>query len=134
LAYLTSSKEVTDADIIVIPETKQTVNDLEWLRVEGFKKAIQEQTASSLVVGICGGMQMLGRDVHDSGGREGGGQMPGLGLLPIRTTLIQDKVTQLTTADLLTPQLFDQEMDHDHASGYEIHFGTTEYQAGAKPL
>jgi len=135
LAYLTSPQEVADADVIIIPGTKQTINDLDWLRTTGFEKAIQTQAEdSSLVVGVCGGMQMLGRDVRDTGGLEGGGEMPGLGLLPIHTTLEENKITQLTSAELITPRLFDQEMTHNRTSGYEIHLGTTEYQPGARPF
>ena len=135
LAYVTTPREVAEADVIIIPGTKQTLNDLDWLRSAGFEKEIQAQAESnSLVIGVCGGMQMLGRDVRDTGGLEGGGEMPGLGLLPIHTTLIENKITQLTSAQLITPQLFDQEIAHDHASGYEIHLGKTEYQPGARPF
>ncbi|HEU4769273.1 MAG TPA: cobyric acid synthase [Pyrinomonadaceae bacterium] len=132
LAYLTNAAEVRDADLLIIPGTKQTLNDLQWLRATRFESAISDR--AGLVVGICGGMQMLGLDVHDAGGREGGGQMPGLGLLAIRTKLVANKVTQLTTAQLISQQLFSQQMTHDHASGYEIHLGTTEYQPGCTPL
>jgi adenosylcobyric acid synthase len=134
LAYLSRASEVAEADVIIIPGTKQTVGDLKWLEVEGFDTAIQKQVARSLTIGICGGMQMLGLDVRDSAGLEGGGQTRGLGLLPISTTLLDDKVTQRTVAQLVTPQLFGQEMICDRASGYEIHLGVTEYQSGAKPL
>jgi adenosylcobyric acid synthase len=134
LAYLSRASEVADADVIIIPGTKQTVSDLKWLEVGGFDKAIQKQVARSLTIGICGGMQMLGLDIRDSAGLEGGGQMRGLGLLPINTTLLEDKVTRRTVAQLVEPQLFGQEMICDRASGYEIHLGVTEYQSGAKPL
>lgn len=132
LAYLTNSDEISNTDLLIIPGTKQTLNDLEWLRARGFAQAIRDHVG--LTVGICGGMQMLGIDVHDAGGREGGGRLPGLGLLPIKTTLIESKVTQLTTAQLIVPALFKQPMTHDRASGYEIHLGTTHYEPDAKPL
>jgi len=134
LAYLSRASEVADADVVIIPGTKQTVSDLRWLEVGGFDEAIQKQVARGLTIGICGGMQMLGLDVRDSAGLEGGGQIRGLGLLPISTTLLDDKVTQRTVAQLVKPQLFGQEMICDRASGYEIHLGVTEYQSGAKPL
>lgn len=132
LAYLSHAREVREADVIIIPGSKQTLDDLNWLRAQGFEDAIRQH--SGPVVGICGGMQMLGNTVHDAGGREGGGQMPGLGLLPIRTTLVKEKVTQLTTAQLIASHLFDQAMTCDTTHGYEIHLGTTEYQPGARPL
>jgi adenosylcobyric acid synthase len=134
LAYLSRAKEVADADVVIIPGSKQTISDLLWLEAEGFARAIQKHAGHALTVGICGGMQMLGLEVRDSGGLEGGGQKDALGLLPIRTTLIEDKVTQRSVAQLLSPQLFRQEMSCLHASGYEIHLGTTDYQSGAKPL
>jgi len=132
LAYLSDAAEVRDADLLIIPGTKQTLNDLQWLRSTGFEEAIKRH--AGLLAGICGGMQMLGLEVDDAGGREGGGRLPGLGLLPIRTTLIETKVTQLTTAQLVSQQLFNQRMAHDRASGYEIHLGATEYQSDSKPL
>lgn len=134
LAYLSRASEVADADVVIIPGSKQTISDLQWLEVEGFDKTIQKHAERGLTVGICGGMQMLGLEVRDSGGLEGGGQKGALGLLPIRTTLIEDKVTQRTVAQLLSPQLFGQEMSYVRASGYEIHLGATDYQSGAKPL
>lgn len=134
LAFLSNASEALDADVVIIPGSKQTLDDLQWLQSKGFAESIRQQAESSLVVGVCGGMQMLGADVHDAGGREGGGEMPGLGLLPIRTTLVEDKVTQQTSAQLIAPHLFDQPMTHDHATGYEIHLGETEYQPGARPL
>lgn len=132
LAYLSNAKEVRDADVIIIPGSKQTLDDLAWLRAEEFENAIRQHTGP--IVGVCGGMQMLGAGIHDAGGREGGGQMPGLDLLPIQTTLVEDKITQQTTAQLIAPQLFDQPMTCNAASGYEIHLGTTEYKSGARPL
>jgi len=134
LAYLSRANEVADADVVIIPGSKQTISDLQWLEFEGFAGAIQQHAERALTVGICGGMQMLGLEVRDSGGLEGGGQKRGLGLLSISTTLIDDKVTQQTAAQLITPQLFGQEMPYDRISGYEIHLGTTDYQPGAGPL
>ena len=132
LAYLSNATTVRNADVIIIPGSKQTLDDLAWLRAEGFENAIRQHVGP--IVGVCGGMQMLGAGIHDAGGREGGGKMPGLDLLPIQTTLVEDKVTQQTTAQLIAPQLFDQPMTCNAISGYEIHLGTTEYQAGARPL
>lgn len=134
LAYMSRAREVEDADLIIIPGTKQTINDLRWLEVEGFDKAIQKQVARGLTIGVCGGMQILGLEIRDSAGLEGGGRRRGLGLLPISTTLASEKITQRTHAQLLTPELFGHDMMCDRASGYEIHLGVTEYQSGARPL
>lgn len=134
LAYLSRASEVEDADVIIIPGTKQTINDLLWLEAEGFDRAIQKQAARGLTIGVCGGMQMLGSSVRDSGGLEGGGRIQGLGLLPISTELASDKVTRRAEAKLLASELFGQDMMCNTANGYEIHLGLTEYQPGAKPL
>jgi adenosylcobyric acid synthase len=134
LAYLTRASEVTNADIMIIPGTKQTINDLEWLRVGGFDKAIQEYAARSFTVGVCGGMQILGLDIRDPAGLEGGGEVRGLGLLPIRTTLEAEKITRPASAKLLTSEIFGQSMSSHVATGYEIHLGVTDYLSEAKPL
>jgi adenosylcobyric acid synthase len=134
LAFVSRAGEVREADVIIVPGTKQTINDLKWLEAEGFNKTIQKQAADAFTIGICGGMQMLGFDVRDLGGLEGGGRMRGLGLLPISTTLASEKVTQRAEAELLAPELFGEAMWCKRASGYEIHLGGTEYQTGAKPL
>ena len=134
LAYLTRASEVTNADIIIIPGTKQTINDLQWLRVGGFDQAIQESAARSFTVGVCGGMQILGLEVRDPAGLEGGGEVRGLGLLPIRTTLEPEKVTRPASAQLLTNEIFGQPMSFRVATGYEIHLGVTDYLSEAKPL
>lgn len=135
LAYITNSNEVDKADIVIIPGTKQTISDLRWLEVKGFDKTIQKQAERGLAVGICGGMQMLGLQISDPGGLEGGGQRHGLGLLPITTKLASDKVTRRADAQLLTSELFGQHMDCHETSGYEIHLGVTQYHGPTtKPL
>lgn len=134
LAYLGSPAEVRAADVIIIPGTKQTINDLLWLNVKGFTEVIQEQAARSFIVGVCGGMQMLGLVVQDPSGIEGGGHMRGLGLLPVNTTLMRDKITRQADAQLMVPEIFGQDMICNTATGYEIHVGETEYQSEAKPL
>jgi adenosylcobyric acid synthase len=134
LAYLSRAREIKDADIVIIPGTKQTINDLRWLQVEGFDKAIQAQAARGFTVGVCGGMQILGMEIRDPSGLEGGGDVRGLGLLPINTTLEAEKVTRPASVELLTAEIFGQVMECGNATGYEIHLGVTEYNSEAKPL
>ena len=134
LAYVTRASEVKDADIIIIPGTKQTINDLQWLRVLGFDKAIQQHMTRAFTIGVCGGMQILGMDIRDPAGVEGGGEVRGIGLLPISTTLEVEKITRPATAKLLTDEIFGQFMSCDIATGYEIHLGATDYLSEAKPL
>jgi adenosylcobyric acid synthase len=134
LAYLIRATEVKDADIIIVPGTKQTINDLRWLQAEGFDKAIQAQVTRGFTIGVCGGMQILGLDICDPAGLEGGGEVRGLGLLPVSTTLDSEKITRPATAQLLTNTLFGQTMASDIANGYEIHLGVTKYLSGSNPL
>ena len=134
LAYLSRASEVNDADIVIIPGTKQTINDLRWLQVEGFDRAIQAHATRGFTVGVCGGMQILGLDIRDPQGVEGGGELGGLGLLPISTTLETEKVTRPAKAQLLTNTIFGQVMESDLATGYEIHLGVTKYLSESKPL
>ncbi len=69
---------------MIVPGSKQTVDDLMWMRSGGVDVAIQQYARSGLVVGICGGMQMLGETITDPLGMERTGSVPGLGLLPIQ--------------------------------------------------
>ena len=85
-------------------------------------------------LGICGGMQMLGRELADPGGIEQQGCMPGLGLLPISTTMQADKVTRLCSGNLLSGSLFGQPLAEVRIAGYEIHVGKTLYLDRAEPF
>jgi adenosylcobyric acid synthase len=122
--YVRTPAELEDAATIVIPGTKATLADLEWLRSTGLAGAIARRAAAGVpVLGICGGLQMLGRTVRDPLGVEGGGAAIGLGLLDLATELQQGKTTRLVrVADGETGS----EMD-----GYEIHHGATTAGPGA---
>jgi adenosylcobyric acid synthase len=113
-----SPAELEAAAAIVIPGTKSTLADLEWLRTTGLAGAIARQAAAGVpVLGICGGLQMLGRTVRDPHGVEGGGEAAGLGLLDLVTELQAGKTTRrVRVADSETGAALD---------GYEIHHGAT---------
>jgi adenosylcobyric acid synthase len=118
--------EIEDAAAIVIPGTKSTLADLEWLRTTGLAGAITRQAAAGVpVLGICGGLQILGRAVRDPHGVEGGGEAAGLGVLDLVTELQAGKTTRLVrVADSETGAQLD---------GYEIHHGATTAGATATP-
>jgi adenosylcobyric acid synthase len=122
---------VAHADIVILPGTKQTVNDLCWMREQGLDAAIQQYARTGLVVGICGGMQMLGETIADPLGMEIEGSVPGLGLLPIRTIMQADKVTRNVTGSIVSKNLFGMPVVAGWVSGYEIHVGRTIYQKGS---
>jgi len=125
---------LTNADVIIIPGSKQTADDLLWMRSIGLDIAIVHHAAKGLVIGICGGMQILGQDIVDPSEMEHANAVPGLGLLSIHTTMQSQKVTRLTSGHLIVPSLFGQPLSSSHVSGYEIHIGETRYLDGARPF
>jgi len=110
--------EIRDAKAIVLPGTKNTVADLEWLRVTGLARAISAAARQGVpIVGICGGYQMLGKQVCDPEGVAGdSGAMAGLDLLPIQTTFSKTKEVSQVTATY----------GADQWTAYEIHMGRTQ--------
>lgn len=133
VAYLRHPEEVWDADLLILPGSKQTLGDLEWLKQTGLARAIVERHAASVgagIVGVCGGMQMLGRTVDDPAGAENNGQPcsgQGLGLLPIVTVLTDEKITRRVAGRLLPAEIFGQAIAESSFKGYEIHMGDTVY-------
>jgi adenosylcobyric acid synthase len=133
LAYVTSAEDVPRADVLVLPGTKQTLDDLAWLTERGLTAAIAARAArGGLTVGICGGMQMLGSRISDPDDVEGGGERDGLGLLPIDTTLARHKVTVQSRGTLCDSHLFGVPIDVRDITGYEIHVGITHMHDDAR--
>jgi adenosylcobyric acid synthase len=121
LAFLDDPSEAARADVLILPGSKQTLDDLEWLRERGLPAAIEQH--HGLLIGICGGFQMLGRTIADPLGVESAGTprtMEGLGALSIRTIMHGEKTVRRATG----PDF----------RGYEIHMGETIYERGAKPF
>lgn len=118
LFYTTSADDVGQADVIILPGTKSTLDDLYHLRRSGLARAIvQAHKAGKTVVGICGGFQMLGQTVEDPEGIEGEiRSLPGLGLLDVHTTLTPEKTTRQVTF----------EWNGTTCQGYEIHQGVSD--------
>jgi len=122
LRYAATPSDLGGADVVVLPGTKNTIDDLEHLRSRGFGEALAHHVArGGELVGICGGYQMLGREVADPDGVEAGGQTPGMGVLNVGTELLPDKrTTQVEARPLLGNVAPDSTV-----SGYEIHMGRT---------
>lgn len=132
LRHLRDPEEVASAGIVILPGSKQTVSDLRWLRERGFEHALREHAGSGgLIVGVCGGFQMLGDEIRDPHGVEDCGQERGLGLLPIRTVMARDKVTVPASGIIDRSVLFGLEVGRSKVRGYEIHMGETEYLVDA---
>ena len=120
LFYSNNVEEIGKADIIIIPGSKSTLADLHELRRNGVAQAIlRARREGATVLGICGGYQMMGMQVRDPHHVEGDIEaMPGLGLLPMVTEMLGEKVTRqvrFTLADGSGPVM----------EGYEIHMGET---------
>ena len=125
LAWARKPEQLGDARIIIIPGTRNTLNDLEWLKRSGFAEAIKSKAArGAAVIGICGGYQMLGEKLCDPDSIEAqAGEYDGLGLLPLRITFELPKTTHKVLATVerdigALPGLVGKKLE-----GYEIHTG-----------
>ena len=127
LRYARAPEDVVGADVIILPGSKQTIQDLQYVRDKGFAAALASHVqARREMVGVCGGFQMLGKRIDDPHGVEGGGQTEGFHLLPVDTELHPDKRTVQVTANVLLPGMSGEEM----VQGYEIHVGLTARYGG----
>jgi len=116
-----------DADLILLPGSKATIADLEALRAAGFHIDIAaHRRRGRMVLGLCGGYQMLGRSIADRGGIEGPpATVEGLGLLDVQTTLSNDKRLEPVSGTTSDGVSF---------SGYEMHMGVTDGKDCAQPF
>lgn len=126
--YVSSVRELGEPDVLILPGTKSTIRDLDWLRSTGLEaKILQKQARGTLILGICGGFQMLGTEVVDVEGVEGpvGTRTRGLGLLPLRTEFEAEKTRTQTRLVLegLTGEF--AALNGQRVDGYEIHMGRT---------
>lgn len=124
--YVTSASDLRDADMIILPGTKSTMNDLAWLRQNGLEAAIKQNAAKGkLIMGICGGYQMLGEKLKDPYHVEASGEMEGLGLLPTVTVFEEEKIRTRVSGNIseITGDL--QMISGVNIHGYEIHMGKT---------
>ncbi|NEL26737.1 MAG: cobyric acid synthase CobQ, partial [Xanthomonas perforans] len=115
-------------DLILLPGSKSTRHDLQWLRTHGWDAAIARHLRyGGKLLGICGGLQMLGTHLHDPRGIEGAaGSSPGLGWLSLQTTLQPHKQLHRVHGRLL--------LGDASVSGYEIHCALSSGAALARPL
>ena len=120
--YVSNAHELGAPDLILLPGTKNTVDDLLWLRQCGLETALLKLAAKGTpVLGVCGGYQLLGETLDDSQGTESGHPqtLRGLGLLPTRTVFTAEKRRAQVTATAAAP------FAGAALTGYEIHTGRT---------
>jgi adenosylcobyric acid synthase len=122
--FASSPAELADADLVVLPGSRATVADLAWLRDHGLADVITARAAKGLpVLGICGGYQMLGREIDDEV-ESGAGRVTGLGVLPARTAFGAEKRLGRPAGSAYGA----------HVAGYEIHHGIVAPDPGAEPF
>lgn len=132
--YVASAAELGEPDLIVVPGTKATIADLRWMTKNGLAAAVKRAARAGVpTFGICGGYQMLGLSIRDPEGMEGGGEVAGLGLLPVRTTFERSKRQTQVDATFYQVEGPLSAMSGARIHGYEIHLGRTTREGG-KPL
>jgi adenosylcobyric acid synthase len=137
LKYITRGKSIGNPDILIIPGSKNTIEDLIYLKESGLAKQITAfSKTGGLIVGICGGYQMLGKKLCDPNGVECGmSEIDGLGLLDIETLFEEEKVTTQVKGTLnkdLPGYL--KGLAEKRVSGYEIHMGMSTLGKAARPI
>ena len=124
--YVTSPRELGAPDLIVLPGTKSTIEDLRWLRQNGLEAALKQAVSRATpLVGICGGYQMLGRVISDPEGSEApaGTEIAGLGLLDMETVFHGGKVQTQTRGTFGAVEGILAPLTGMAYEGYEIHMG-----------
>lgn len=125
--YVKNRKELKNPDLIILPGTKNTMEDLKWLRESGLEaEIIKLKERETLIFGICGGFQMLGEELSDPFCVESGGNMRGMCLLPTRTVFLKEKIRTRVTGVVGKLDGAFSVLSGLNFEGYEIHMGETE--------
>lgn len=124
IALVRTGEHKLKADLVILPGSKNTRGDLNWLKEQGWEAYLKQHLRyGGKVIGICGGLQMLGELIQDPDGIEGeAGSTKGLGLLPIETTMQADKTLHLQQGTLHLNAC------DVMAQGYEIHCGLSSFE------
>ncbi|MEX2551584.1 MAG: cobyric acid synthase, partial [Actinomycetota bacterium] len=121
------ANDLKGASAVILPGSKHVAADLAWLHETGLAERVQALAQQGMtILGICGGLQMLGREVRDPHGVESSASFPGLGLLDVETELAMSKITRQVATNWFPSR--------EPLLGYEIHHGRTRPGPRAKPL
>lgn len=125
--YISRGESLGEPDLIIIPGSKNTIEDLLYLHQEGYTKDIRELYEQGIpVIGICGGYQMLGEEVLDPDHVESNhDQVDGIGLLPVVTTMTGEKLTHQVSFNCEKLSFLNMDLGLTGLHGYEIHMGRT---------
>ena len=131
--FVTRPTDIEGADLVILPGSKNTIADLKWMRQFGLEAALKKYSQTGVVIGICGGFQMLGKEISDPDKVEEGGSIRGIGLLNT-TTVLKDKKHRSQVKGSL-PELTGvyEAISQQGYTGYEIHMGETLNHQG-KPV
>lgn len=127
IKYINSVDEMGEEDIIIIPGTKNTIDDLKELKDNGIAtEIIKASKNGKVIIGICGGFQMLGEKIKDPYGIESEiKEIPGLGLLELETVMEKEKNTTQYEGKLSNCTGLLEGLEGEEIKGYEIHQGVT---------
>ena len=135
LRYISSPAELGSPDAVILPGTKNTMDDLRWLRQSGLEAAILKHVSrGGALVGICGGYQMLTDLISDPEGAEAGGEIRGMGLLHGETLFYGEKSRTRVTGVVQGAQGIFAGLNGAAFEGYEIHMGRTTGDIGFASL
>ena len=124
LRYVKNVFELGAPDLIILPGTKSTIEDLKWLRQNGLEAEILKQASRGTpVFGICGGLQMLGQNIADPYNTEGGGEISGMGMLQVETVFAKEKTRTQTEGSFAGLSGIFSDLNGLNYRGYEIHMG-----------
>lgn len=129
LRYVHEAAALGTPDLILLPGSKNTSEDMRWLEKTGLASKIREaHEKGTAVIGICGGYQMLGKRILDPHHTESSfDSTDGLGLLGLQTTFHENKLTSQVVASARDFPFLGKRISVDDIKGYEIHMGTTEF-------
>lgn len=138
LRYVSRVYDLGQPDMIILPGTKNTMEDMRWLRESGMEAAVLRRTAGDkgcVVFGICGGYQMLGLEITDEAGAESavnaGGSIRGMGLIPMVTVFEAEKERTQVNGVIGNISGIFRELSGLAVSGYEIHMGQSQMKDGS---
>ncbi len=135
LRYVQHVSELKKPDMIILPGTKNTMEDLLWMRQSGMEAVVLKAAAQGTVIfGVCGGYQMLGESLSDPNGVEAGGFVKGMGLLPMDTVFEEEKTRTRVTGTFGKVGGTLHKLSGILLEGYEIHMGVSTLKDGAQPM
>ena len=135
LRYVSQPGMLEDPDLILLPGTKNTMDDMQWLRESGMEALILRQAEKKTpIIGICGGFQLLGKVMEDPDNVEHGGTMRGMGLLDTKTVFAKSKTRTQIHGIMKKGAGLWSDWEGKEVTGYEIHMGVSENLGGCQEL